>query len=391
MDIDISNNKYSNIQVTNKTRINNFNFGNYDNIVYINNVVNTDNNNIITLNKSNTTYIIKNIEEFVYRKDIIEIQKNDNDTFVSNNHNLKKNDIIKLYNIRILENGSTTTYINLLNDTLQNTDITYKVINTTRNTFTLISSNNSSNNLNNISNILKTSSKNIVNAYFELVSNKSQVINKNVNINIENNNSDDYGMYYNLIIDTPIDELKINTLNNDKFNGYINFNNQELISQDYIEIANNKSVLNIKNVDLKYSKFELVNVAKNEWFIKGNIFNNTIHYKLTYDSTITDYKINDEPISMKHFYKNYVYIIDISDPSLLDYLFIILDNNNKHYYKNIVKCGEMGISNSYIKIYISDDEALENIYQLKYKKQLSNAFYTFISLYIIKPTPINFF
>ena len=391
MDIDISNNKYSNIQVTNKTRINNFNFGNYDNIVYINNVVNTDNNNILTLNKSNTTYIIKNIEEFVYRKDIIEIQKNDNDTFVSNNHNLKKNDIIKLYNIRILENGSTTTYINLLNDTLQNTDITYKVINTTRNTFTLISSNNSSNNLNNISNILKTSSKNIVNAYFELVSNKSQVINKNVNINIENNNSDDYGMYYNLIIDTPIDELNINTLNNDKFNGYINFNNQELISQDYIEIANNKSVLNIKNVDLKHSKFELVNVAKNEWFIKGNIFNNTINYKLTYDSTITDYKINDEPISMKHFYKNYVYIIDISDPSLLDYLFIILDNNNKHYYKNIIKFGEMGISNSYIKIYISNDETLENIYQLKYKKQLSNAFYTFISLYIIKPTPINFF
>ena len=391
MDIDISNNKYSNVQVTNKTRINNFNFGNYDNIVYINNVVNTDNNNIITLNKSNTTYIIKNIEEFVYRKDIIEIQKNDNDTFVSNNHNLKKNDIIKLYNIRILENGSTTTYINLLNDTLQNTDITYKVINTTRNTFTLISSNNSSSNLNSISNILKTSSKNIVNAYFELVSNKSQVINKNVNINIENNNSDDYGMYYNLIIDTPIDELNINTLNNDKFNGYINFNNQELISQDYIEIANNKSVLNIKNVDLKHSKFELVNVAKNEWFIKGNIFNNTIHYKLTYDSTITNYKINDEPISMKHFYKNYVYIIDISDPSLLDYLFIILDNNNKHYYKNIVKFGEMGISNSYIKIYISNDEALENIYQLKYKKQLSNAFYTFISLYIIKPTPINFF
>lgn len=391
MDIDISNNKYSNIQVTNKTRINNFNFGNYDNIVYINNVINTDNNNILTLNKSNTTYIIKNIEEFIYKKDILEIQKNDKDTFISPNHNLKKNDIIKLYNIRILENGSTTTYINLLNDILQNTNITYKVINTTRNTFTLISSNNSSSNLNNISNILKTSSKNIVNAYFELVSNKSNVINKNVNINIDNNNTDDYGIYYNLIIDTTIDELKINILNNDKFNGYINFNSQELISQDYIEIANNKSVLNIKNVDLKHSRFELVNIAKNEWFIKGNIFNNTIYYKLSYDSTITNYKIDDEPISIKHFYKNYVYVIDISDPSLLNYLFIILDNNNKHYYKNIIKCGEMGISNSYIKIYISNDETLENIYQLKYKKQLLNTFYTFISLYIIKPTPISFF
>ena len=390
MDIDISNNKFSNIEVTNKTRISNFNFGNYENIVYVNNVLNTDSTNTFTLDKSNTTYIFKNSEEFIYKKTISEVQKLKSDTFVSNNHNLKKNDIIKLYNIQILKDATTDTYINLLNNELQNTDIMYKVINVTRNTFTLISSNNTLETLNNIRNILKTSSKNIVNGYFELVSNKAHIINKVVNINIENNNTNDYGVYYNIIIDTSINELKIHTKNNDKMNGYIHINNQEMITNDYLEIAQNSSHLNIKDIDLHYTKFELINISQNNWFIKGNIFNNSIMYKLTYDITNQDYMINNQSINMTTFYKNYVYIIDISDPNLLDYLFIILDNNNRHYYKNIIYCGEMGYNNSYIKIYISEDEVNENIYQLKYKKIKSNNLYTIIPLYIIKSTPIYF-
>lgn len=390
MDIDISNNKFSNIEVTNKTRIVNFNFGNYENIVYVNNVLNTDSSNIFTLDKSNTTYIFKNSDEFIYKKTISEVHKLKSDTFVSNNHNLKKNDIIRLYNIQILKDTTTDTYINLINTPLENTNTMYKVINVTRNTFTLISASNTLETLNNIRNILKTSSKKIVNGYFELVSTKSQIVNKTVNINIENNNTNDLGVYYNIIIDTSINELKIHTKNNDKINGYIHINNQEMITNDYLEIANNSSHLTIKNIDLHYSKFELINISKSNWFLKGNIFNNTITYKLTYDTITQDYMIDNQPISMKQFYKNYVYIIDISDTSLLDYLFIILDNNNRHYYKNIIYCGEMGYTNSYIKIYISEDETNENIYQLKYKKLQNNSFYNIIPFYIIKPTPIYF-
>ena len=48
MDINISDNKYSNIDVTNITRINNFNFGNYENLVHINNIINTDLNGVLT-------------------------------------------------------------------------------------------------------------------------------------------------------------------------------------------------------------------------------------------------------------------------------------------------------------------------------------------------------
>lgn len=390
MDINISNNKFSNVEVTNITRISNFNFGNYDNIVYVNNVLNTDNTNTFTLNKSNTVYIFGNIDNFIYKKSITEVHKYNVDTFVSNNHNLKKNDIIKLSNIQILEDNNTTSYINLLNNNIQDPNITYRVLNVTRNTFTLETFNNSLSNINNIRNILKSSSKNIINGSFSLVSNKSATINNVVNINIENNNTNDLGIYYTIIIDNTIKQLKINTLNNDKLNGYININNQEMIINDYLEITENSTKLDISNIDLKYSKFELVNNEPNNWFIKGNIFNNIIKYELKYDITNEDYTINNNPISLLEFYKNYVYVIDISDSSLLNFLFIILNNTNKHYYKNIIYCGEMGYPNSFIKIYISNDEINNTIYNVRYKTLISNTFFNTIPLYIIKPTPIYF-
>jgi hypothetical protein len=390
MDINISNNKFSNVEVTNVTRISNFNFGNYDNIVYVNNILNTDNTNTFTLNQSNTTYVFGNIENFIYTKSITEVHKYNVDTFVSNNHNLKKNDIIKLSNIQILEDTNTISYINLLNNNIQNADITYRVLNVTRNTFTLETFNNSLSNLNNIKNILKSSSKYIINGSFSLVSNKSNIINDIVNINIENNNSGVLGVYYTIIIDTTIKQLKINTLNNDKLNGYITINNQEMIINDYLEISQNSNKLNISNIDLKYSKFELVNTQAKNWFLKGNIFNNIIKYELKYNTVSKDYIIDNNPISVLEFYKNYVYIIDISDSSLLNFLFIILNNTNKHHYKNIIYCGEMGYPNSFVKIYISNDEIDNTVYNLKYKVLIDNTFFNTIPFYIIKPTPIYF-
>lgn len=379
IDINISNNKYSNVSVTNKTKINNFNLGNYDNIIYINNIRNEVNNSFV-LDKSNSTYIVRDYNSNVYRKYITEVDKSTKDTFVSNNHNLKKNDIIKLYNINKSD-------INLLKPNLQNTDITYKVINVTRNTFRLVTFNNSNNNLNNITDILVTSYNNITNGYFELESDKSseEIASKILNVNI--NNEDDDGVFYNLVIDSDINELTVNTLNNDKLSGYILFNKEELIGPDYLSVIEDKSTLHIKNINLEHSRFEFINLEKNKWFIKCNISNKVIKYNISYSDN--DYKLNGSDINLIEFYKGYTYILDIGDTLLENLLFIIVDSNGINYYKNIIKCGDVGIPGSYIKIYIDNDEIIDNIYTLKYIKK-NESIYTFKSLYIIKNTPIYF-
>tara|TARA_Y100000816_G_C26057274_1_gene554888 strand:+ start:154 stop:1299 length:1146 start_codon:yes stop_codon:yes gene_type:complete len=380
MDINISDNKYSNIDVTNITRINNFNFGNYENLVHINNVINTDSNGVLILDKSNTTYVINSTDydsNNIYIKQITSVEKLKKDTFVSNNHNLKKNDIITLHNINNDISSSSNTN-NLLNNVVIDTDITFTVTTVTRNTFTLISSNG-------IKDILKTSS-NISNGYFKLNTTKSiDTQSKIVNINIDNNN-ENIGIYYNLIINTDINSLTINCLNNDKLNGYVIINNQHMISSPYTEISNNKSKLVLNNIDLKYSYYTLINISKNNWYIKGNIYNNIINYKLTYIDP--NFKLNNIN-AIHHFYKNYTYIIDTSDSSLDTKQFTLHINNN-HYYKNVIQTGIMGTANSYIKIYISNDEVVDSIYQLKYKKNSSDGFFTYTSFYTIKDSPIYF-
>jgi len=397
MNENITESKYSNIEVTNKTVIGNLNFRKYDNIVYVNNILNTDTNNILLLDKSNTTYIIQNLSneyKFEYKKTITEIEKTNKDIFTSYNHNLKKGDIIKLYNIQRLKPDSTTEHINLLKDTLhddnQDLNITYKVITTTRNTFTLKTFGNSTSSLNNISNIIKTSNKNIDSGYFELTTTKTIVENKVCKINISNNTTDDLGLFYNVIINDDATSLEISTLGDDKLTGYINIGRNELISNDIIEEGESKNKLLITDIPLKNSTFEFINIAKNKWFIKGNIFSNKITHKLTYDTVAEDYKIDGADISIKNFYKNFVYEFDIGDPSLLDYLFIIIDSDNKHYYKNITQSGEMGYINSFIRIYIDPSETLDYIYKIKYKKVTTNPNYEFIPLYTIKSTPTYF-
>jgi len=390
MNENITEGKYSNVEVTNKTVIGNLNFKKYENIVYVNNVLNTDENNILLLNKSNSKYIIQNLSTFEYKKTITEIQKSDKDIFTSNNHNLKNGDIIKLNNIRRLKPDSTTLHINLLQDTIQENTITYKVITTTRNTFTLKTFGNTNNVLNNISNIIKTSNKNIDYGYFELTTTKTLAQNKVCKINIPNNTTDDLGVFYNININDDFTTLEINTLGDDKLIGYINIGRNQLISNDIIEEGDTKTKLLITDIPLKNSSFELINIEKNKWFIKGNLFSNKITHKLTYDTIVEDYKIDEEAILLMNFYKNFVYEFDISDSTLLDYLFIIIDSDNKNYYKNIIQSGEMGHPNSFVRIYIDPSETLDYIYKIKYKKLKTGENYEFIPLYTIKTTPTYF-
>lgn len=390
MNENITEGKYSNIEVTNKTVIGNLNFRTYDNIVYVNNILNTDANNVLLLDKSNTTYMIQNLSSVIYKKTITEIEKSNKDIFTSHNHNLKKGDIIKLNNIRRLKPDSTTEYINLLQDAIQANTVIYKVITTTRDNFTLKTFGNFTSSLNNISNIIKAGNKNIDNGFFELTTTKTIVENKVCKINIPNNTTDDVGVFYNVIINDDATSLEISTLGDDKLTGYINIGRNELISNDIIEEGDSKTKLLITDIPLKNSTFEFINIVKNKWFIKGNIFSNKITHKLTYDTVAEDYKIDGTDISIKNFYKNFIYEFDISDPSLLDYLFVIIDSDNKHYYKNITQSGEMGHSNSFIRIYIDPSETLDYIYKIKYKKIKTSLNYEFIPLYTIKSTPTYF-
>tara|TARA_B100001564_G_scaffold359596_1_gene382001 strand:- start:242 stop:1414 length:1173 start_codon:yes stop_codon:yes gene_type:complete len=389
MDENIGDYRYSNIEVSNKTKIGNLNFTKFGNIVYVNNVLSTDLRNNLILDKTNTTYVLQNISTFIYKKTISEIKKEHKDIFVSHNHNLKKGDIIKLYNIRRKSPESNVEYINLLNNTLQHTDITYKILTTTRDTFTLTTFGNSTNLLNNIIDIIKTSSPNINDGYFELITSKPLEQNNIVNVNISTS-VDTIGSNYNLIINDNISRLVINTLNDDKFVGYINIGNNDMISNDFIEVCENKTTLTISDIDLRYSSFEITNIEPNIWYIHGKIYSNKVSYKITYDPLIEDYKINNNNLALQSFYKKFVYEFDISDPSLENYLFVIVDDSNNNYYKNIIKMGEMGHPNSFIRIYIDNDEVVDKEYTLKYKKNISNNYFDFTPLYIIKNTPIHF-
>ena len=391
-----SDGRYSNIEVTNKTEIINFNFTKHDNIVYINNILSTDTNNTLTLDKTNTTYIIQNVINVpsnlvgigTYKKQIKAVEKDTRDLFTVENHNFKNNDIIKLIDVQRTDPDNTSNYINLRNTNFESNNITYKVYNTTRDTFNLITTENTNTSLNNISTIMKTSSNNIINGFAELTTKKSITENKIVNINIANNTTTDYGTSFNLIINDAIQKITLNTLNSDKFTGYINFSNNDMISHDLIEISDNKTKLTIQDIDLQFSTFEFINISLNNWYIKGNLPSNIFNYKLSYASDT--YKLNNETIIKKNFYKNFVYKIDISDSSLINYPFIIVDNSNNLYHKNIIYSGTFGAPNSYIKIFIDSSEVNNTEYKIKYKQNPNISVYTYISLYNIKETPIHF-
>ena len=105
---------------------------------------------------------------------------------------------------------------------------------------------------------MKTSSNNIINGFAELTTKKSITENKIVNINIANNTTTDYGTSFNLIINDAIQKITLNTLNSDKFTGYINFSNNDMISHDLIEISDNKTIINYSRY--RFTIFHILNL-----------------------------------------------------------------------------------------------------------------------------------
>jgi hypothetical protein len=473
-----SNSKFSNIEISNITKIKDFTFNIYENIVYINNTIHTDINNNLELNIDNTniTFIIQNIFKPEYKKEITEIKYDKEHEFISYNHFLKQNDIIILENI-------TNNSISLLQDNLQIDNILFKVIKTTRNSFILKTANNYNTLLNNISNIVKApailnnsyfyirsnklikqitqveknnkfycinhglklndivklenikynninllesyyqkdtllyivttiqdnifelthyinnkisdESNNILiinqdsfvtNGYFKLVESKN--INSTININLPNNLTDNYGIYYNIIINDNITKLSINTKNNDILIGSCNIGSDYLLSSEIIETSNNYKKFIVNDINLLYTKLEIINIKKNIWYINCNIFDNKISYKVTYNNG--EIYLNNTLLSVQNFYINFIYEFDISDSNLLNNEFSIVNSNYSSYFKDILNVGLIGKSNSKLIIYINKDSLIDSEYYIRYKKNIIDDFYLFKKLFIIKNKPSYF-
>lgn len=473
-----TNSKYSNVEISNITKIKDFKFNLYENIVYINNTIHSDiNNNLeLRIDDSNTTFIIQNIFKPEYKKEIIEIKYDKEQEFISNNHFLKPNDIITLENI-------TNNSQNLLQDNLVTPNILFKVIKTTRNSFILKTANNYNTLLNNIVDIIKaptilnnsyfyirsnklikqitrveqnnkffcinhglklndivklenikynsinllesdyqddtflyivttvetnmfelthyigdkisTNSNNILiinqdslvtNGYFKLI--ESNNINSTININLPNNSTDNYGIYYNFIINDKITKLSINTKNDDVLIGSCNIGSNYLLGSEIVETSNNYKKFIVDNINLLYTKLEIINIKKNIWHINCNIFDNKISYKVTYNNG--DIYLNNILLSTLNFYINFIYEFDISDSNLLNNEFSIVDDKYSSYFKDILNIGLIGTNNSKLIIYINKDSLLDSEYYIRYKNNSNDDFYLYKKLFIIKDKPIYF-
>ena len=455
--------KFSNLTISNITRINNFNLNHLNNIIYLNNTIHTDNNNNFSLdiNHSNSTFIINNINQPIYKKNITQIQKkNSLQLFHSNNHNLQINDIIILHNI-------TYNSINLLNDILQNKYIFYKVIDTTRNTFRLQTYNNYDNSINNITNIFKTSS-NLTDSYFSLYStktyknissidsiNKITVINHSFSIGdivqfdnfnylntqysnsqfkitlIEqnmitlvdtlNNNTDLFtqhpvnftnnniyiklihstnlnknftitlpnintisnpGALFNFIINTPLNSFSISTSTNDILSGTIKFSSNHLITSDLIFSTDNSNNLSLSNINLLNSTINIISLENNKWYIDINIKDNLIKYNISFINQFL-YFNNIIPQNIL-FYINFIYEFDLSDSSLIDNHFILVDSNNNPILKNITLFGKIGTPNCKLKIYIDNTFTVNTNISIKYKKNTNTSAFNYFVLGTIR-------
>ena len=390
MDENITNSKYSNVSVSDTTRIGDLNFSKFTNIAYVNNVLHSK-NNIITLSESNTTYLISDTNENTKDKKIYitSVDSLDKDIFTSKNHNLKKGDIIKIkIDHKYLSEEIKTNFIYDDNDEDKYDNIQYKVINVSRNTFNVITYDSPKN----IKNIVNRTIKNIPNCYFQYsnTSDLTYTTNRDIIVNIPSNNTDDLGVNYNIIINTDIDSIKIDVLN-DTLEGKINIISNG-IANNLIYTGSNKKYIMIKDIDLLYSSFELINISKNNWFLNAFIYSNTIKYKLVYEDDIYKYKNKDDVIVdliEKNFYKKFIYEFDVSDPSLKMKIFRLLDSNKIEYNKNVVKFGELGYANSLIKFYLEDSLLDNSLFSLRFKK-LNDTIFTDLSFFRVQ-SDLNLF
>jgi hypothetical protein len=171
-------------------------------------------------------------------------------------------------------------------------------------------------------------------------------------------------------------------------NGVIKITNNDILGPEHIQIGNNKTKIEIKNINLQYNKFNFTHIKLNEWNVDGSIFKNNIKYIVTFRNN--EYYFNNSIINTLNFYINNIYEFDISDPSLLNNLFIIKDLNRDEFYKNTIYNGIIGNNGAKVCIYIDNTFAVNSEYYLEYKTDINNISKNYKKLFKINNTPILF-
>ena len=133
-----------------------------------------------------------------------------------------------------------------------------------------------------------------------------------------------------------------------------------------------------------------MNISNNKWYIDSQIVNNVIKYTITYNKTDDTFKLNDSTLSSINFYNNFVYEFNLSDESLINSDFTIVDSLFNPYLKNVSIISKPGFLNSKIIIYFNSSTTLEKQLYFKYKKDTSSSVFKFLSLGFVKTFPNPF-
>ena len=327
-------------------------FNNYDNS--INNIINI----FKTSSKLNNAYFdLYSNKTF---KQILSIDAINKITL--RNHTFSINDIVQFENF---------DYINTLYSNSQ-----FKITQIQTNMITLVDT------LNNNSDLFTQYPLNFnnYNIYIKLI--HSTNLNKTLHITLPNINSvTNLGAFYNFVINTPLTSFSISTYSNDIASGTTKISSSDLITSDLIFSTDNSNNLSINDIDLLHSKISITNIDFSKWFIECTIPNNIINYKITIDNAIF---INNTIIQNLSFYTNFVYEFDLSDPSLLNNYFILVDILNNHIIKNSVMYGIIGKPNAKLQIYFDESFPLNSSISVKYKRNVNNPAFYYIQLGTVK-------
>ena len=328
-------------------------FNNYDNT--LNNIINI----FKTSSKLNNSYFCLYSNKTY--KQILSINAINKITL--RNHTFSINDIVQFENFN---------YINTLYSNSQ-----FKITQIQSNMITLVDT------LNNNTDLFTQFPINFNNnnIYIKLI--HSTNLNKTLHITLPNINSvTNLGSFYNFVINTPLTSFSISTYSNDIASGTTKISSSDLITSDLIFSTDNSNHFSINNINLLHSKISIINIDFSKWFIECTIPNNIINYKVSLDNAIL---INNEVNQNLSFFTNFLYEFDLSDPSLLNNHFILVDIINNHIIKNSVMYGIIGKPNAKLQVYFDDSFPLNSTISVKYKRNVNNPAFYYVLLATIRP------
>ena len=272
-----------------------------------------------------------------------------------NNHQLQINTIIQLFNIKY--NSQDILFSNYNNSSIL--FIITNIIN--NNTFEIKTYNDNNTNI-------FTIDSNITYGFLQI--HTLPTLNKSINFILPINNTNSIGYTYDIIInDININSISIKTFNNTNFLiGFSKFSSTNITGSDFIYTStDNSSQFSLSNLPISQSKFKIINISKNIWYLQSYIFNNKITYNIKYDISNNILLFNDSILTNRLIlYKNFIYEFNIEHNSLLNNNIIFIDSSKNYIFKNIITFGKIGTPSSKIIFYINDNFNINDLYDIKY-------------------------